>query len=746
MKNRLIAGVLSAAMLSPALAGAATFTVSNLSDSGAGSLRDAITSANASADPTNTIDFSGLAAAANYTINLSTELPSITKSGTTVDGTTAPNFSADPIVQIDGATLGGSDSGLTVAANDCTITGLVITNFPNLGIQIDGSDNTVIQNNWIGVGLDGSTVAGNNTGIWALPGSDNTLIGTDGDGTNDAAEGNVISGNSISQIIINETLFASISNGTIIAGNIIGPSADLTTAITLTSSSVIDLRDCSNSRVGTNNDGTSDTEEANIIGVGGNSVSVIIDGEDSTGNIVAGNWFGTDPTETYTYPSTVGRCVSIGGGARNNMIGGPDAAQRNVMTNNHFGVRLSGGNTQTTLNNTVENNRIEGMTHTGISCTLTEQGTNDASDAPGDGPSDALIVDNLVDGCDTGMAFFGSSPTVHGNTISNSGEWAMRLGLSGFTATNGPDEVGDDYLSRPIIGGTGAGEPNTFQDNPRGIRCHDTVPDNLATLETDNSFTSSHFPATRVAWTGAIEVFDTLGNPVATTVRIEPAAFFSDSLTQGTSDCSGTFGGIIHTITASPSCDTAFTWDEIIQFESFDASTRQQYGPRTINGQVFSWDGDAGTEPLDTGAGYQDGYTLGPFSLNQVAEITVGSITIDDPSVNEPDSGSDTTVTFTLTRNGPLGSEVDVAWTTDDSLDASDGPDFTGDSGTATFGATSDTTAIVVTVNGDDDSESDEQFNITLSGPVNAIIGDATGTATIVDNDGTSVRDWKEIN
>jgi hypothetical protein len=50
-RRSLAAGVVGAALLAPAGAQAATFTVTNTSDSGAGSLRAAITSANGGAGP-----------------------------------------------------------------------------------------------------------------------------------------------------------------------------------------------------------------------------------------------------------------------------------------------------------------------------------------------------------------------------------------------------------------------------------------------------------------------------------------------------------------------------------------------------------------------------------------------------------------------------------------------------------------------------------------------------------------------
>jgi hypothetical protein len=72
------------------------FTVTNLNDSGAGSLRAAITAANAAGTPS-TINFT-----VNGAITLASDLPTITGS-VTIDATTAPTYTAGgpPVVEVD---------------------------------------------------------------------------------------------------------------------------------------------------------------------------------------------------------------------------------------------------------------------------------------------------------------------------------------------------------------------------------------------------------------------------------------------------------------------------------------------------------------------------------------------------------------------------------------------------------------------------------------------------------------------
>src|SRR5258708_33371176 len=73
----------------------ATFTVSSLADSGAGSLRAAIASVNGDNTP-DEIDFS-VAGVIQLT---SGALPAITNT-VKIDGTTAPGFTGAPVVEID---------------------------------------------------------------------------------------------------------------------------------------------------------------------------------------------------------------------------------------------------------------------------------------------------------------------------------------------------------------------------------------------------------------------------------------------------------------------------------------------------------------------------------------------------------------------------------------------------------------------------------------------------------------------
>ncbi|KAA1421813.1 hypothetical protein F0U44_05965 [Nocardioides humilatus] len=110
-------------------------------------------------------------------------------------------------------------------------------------------------------------------------------------------------------------------------------------------------------------------------------------------------------------------------------------------------------------------------------------------------------------------------------------------------------------------------------------------------------------------------------------------------------------------------------------------------------------------------------------------------VSVGDVEVTEGNSGT-TNVTFTLTRSQSLSqpSSVDVE-TWDDTAIA--GSDYVAlPPTTITFAAGEATKSVVVAVKGDTANESNETFSLELTNEVGAVLGDTSGTATIVDNEG----------
>lgn len=204
------------------------FVVTNASDGGPGSLRAALTAANAAVD-TNTITFA-IPGARVHTIAPATPLPVIT-APVIIDGLSQPgSVSMAPMINIDGRfmqnfvsnigdDLPGTNIGLApgfeVAASDVTIRGLGINRFPGPGVFVfNGTNNVRVEDNAIGDGRAGvQTWPNNNVGVWLNY------------STNHVMTRNVISSSEGSGILLVG------GSGTTISGNRIGTSADGLTAL-----------------------------------------------------------------------------------------------------------------------------------------------------------------------------------------------------------------------------------------------------------------------------------------------------------------------------------------------------------------------------------------------------------------------------------------------------------------------------------------------------------------------------------
>jgi hypothetical protein len=165
---------------------AATFTVTNTNDSGAGSLRQAISDASAVAGA-HTITFN-IPGAGPHVITPASALPfvgntdatqpqSITIDGCSQPGSQCGAFPLDLRVQINGINTGNTvnDAVFRVrkTTNGTTIRGLSITNGPSAAIRglrsgyngiFTHPDDLAVEYNYIGLASDG-TAAGNNLGI-----------------------------------------------------------------------------------------------------------------------------------------------------------------------------------------------------------------------------------------------------------------------------------------------------------------------------------------------------------------------------------------------------------------------------------------------------------------------------------------------------------------------------------------------------------------------------------------------------
>src|SRR5262245_14292453 len=309
----------------------ATFTVTNTNDAGAGSLRTAITSANAAGTndsivfsiPTSDPGYS--AGTGKFTINLASALPTIgtaTSGNLLIDGWSQPGYSGAPLIMLDGSGAGNGVSGLTISNAQSTgseIRGLIISNFRDDGIQITaGANNVWIHGNWIGLSDTGAAGAGNRDNGIEVSATGARIGGPT------AADRNVISDNRTFGIVTS-------GNSTIIQGNYIGTTATGTVQLQNMDDGI---------RIGSN----SNTVTGNVIGFKGHDGLEIADGDN---NVVQGNYIGTDPTGTINLAAGSNNsddAIEISGDSDQNTIGGTAVGEGNVLANSAVGagVNVSG--------------------------------------------------------------------------------------------------------------------------------------------------------------------------------------------------------------------------------------------------------------------------------------------------------------------------------------------------------------------------------------------------------------------
>ena len=117
----------------------------------------------------------------------------------------------------------------------------------------------------------------------------------------------------------------------------------------------------------------------------------------------------------------------------------------------------------------------------------------------------------------------------------------------------------------------------------------------------------------------------------------------------------------------------------------------------------------------------------------EIAAGPIPGISITDDAVIEGHVGTVNT-NFTISLSFASSIEVRVNWATSPGT-ATSGVDYIAGSGTAIFPPFTTTQNVQVAVVGDLDPEIDETFSVNLTVPVNATIGDPTGTGTILNDD-----------
>ena len=459
MKAKILLAVLALFFLFSNNAHSNIFTVTLNTDTGTGSLREAIMSANTIPGYDSIYFNIGGNSVADRTITVTTDLPSITEA-VMIDGTTQTNGKSFGVSQskiiLDGVTKSIAQGiriiSSPISGRNTEIYGLYITRFQqgvnitgdlydrciigkgqkgnvlsnnsNFGIYISGADSTYIAGNIIGLDTSGTVKEANGTGVYNITTALATIIGGAGD------EGNIISGNGSYGVRTN-------SSSTIIKGNKLG--TDVTAAIALGNSTALYIESSGSAIIGGNS-----PAERNIIS-GNGSYGVYIA---SSNNTITGNFIGTDATGQTAVPNSTGIYIASGS---NNTIGASNQSLRNIISgNNSYGVYLSASNISVIGNYIGTNVDGTSAVPNGIGI-YASTGTNVI--IGGTSPDRR----NLISGNNNqGVVVAGSGIRVIGNYIGTN--------LTGMSAL--PNQNGVYATSSGMeVGGSNAGEGNLISGN-----------------------------------------------------------------------------------------------------------------------------------------------------------------------------------------------------------------------------------------------------------------------------------------
>ncbi len=384
-------------------------------------------------------------------------------------------------------TIGNTGSGITIAANNCTIGGNtsghrnLISGNAQTGISLTGSTNTV-RGNYIGTDANGVADLGNTQAGISVQNTSNTIGGSS------AGQGNLISGNNGGGVVVTAAA-ASIGiygnrigtdkSGSVTIGNtgsgitiasfnctIGGNTAGHRNVISGNSQTGITLTGSSNAvmgnYIGTDANGVEDLGNTaagiaiqnggNIIGGSGGGQGNLISGNNGGGigtvasaslTVIKGNYIGTDVSGTVAIGNT-GRGIILN--SSGNTIGGSTAGDRNIISGNSTAGMLIAGS-----NNNVMGNYV---------------GTNATGTA---------AIKNNQDG----ISVAGTNNIIGGNSIAGEGNLLSGNGTNGIITTAANNTIKGNYIGTnaagtvavpnlfngvrvqsvsTIVGGTGAGE------------------------------------------------------------------------------------------------------------------------------------------------------------------------------------------------------------------------------------------------------------------------------------------------
>jgi uncharacterized repeat protein (TIGR01451 family) len=598
-----------------------TITVTNLNDSGAGSLRAAITDANTGACSSPcTIEFS-----VSGTINLSSALPAIVVSNLTIDGYTAPGSAANTnafgtasnaVITL-GLNGGGTiATGFDIQETFVKISGFAIGGFTTSGVRFSGDNSGAnVSGCHIGVDTGGTTSWANAYGVIFNASAEASLGGTTPD------KRNIISGNTFDGVQVTAG-----ANTISISGNYIGTNGTLTSALPNNTGITV----CSGCSVGIGQAGIGNVVSGNT----GSGIVLSGSGADVVANII-----GPAGTGTTALPNSTG--IQIAAGATNNTIGGASPSEMNTVSgNSQNGILIDGDS------NEIDNNRI-GIATDGAT-TLSNGGAGiklqgTASNNRIGTSFGNIIKHNTGDGVTATGTGIGNS--IRKGIIAANGNLGIDLGDDGATANDATDgDTGPNnrqnfptIASAQYAAGTLTVSLNLNSSSAVSAAAYlfdiykadaSASPQGLQHLGSSGCMAGNLFANATFGISSAAATGDKI---VATATAFSDGA--CTTVSEGTSEFSPstTIGGDIHWIAGSGNWETAANWSPAIVPTSIDNAIIDAGGTYTV---TINSAAAARSITVGTGSSGTQALTIAPAQ----------SLTISDPST--------VTSTGVLTMNG----------------------------------------------------------------------------------------------
>jgi CSLREA domain-containing protein len=396
------------------------------------SLRSAVTAADG-VTGTDTINFNSAVftgAAATSTIQVDPVADGgniVVFDGVTINGgnNCGPAGAVKPCV---GLHVTSAGDGLDIDNGPTSVNGIAFTGASGDGILSQAAAGSTVTGSWFGVGLNGTTLDPNGTGVAFIPAASGTIGGST------AATRNVFADNTDDAVLLAN------GGGTTVKGNYMGTLPD-GTAVANPGTSGVDIGNSPNSVIGGNATTAGSCDGACNLIVKYSGDGIVFNGPGSNGATISGNFIGLGLNGTADLGNG-GSGIEVGNTAVT--IGGASATQRNYIAGNDD-VGVMG-------------NAVSGLAVTNNYIGLSADGTASIPNTGG----------LLTSGISTA---FNGTGTITGNRLGANGiqvgsNWTVQGNVIGV-GPNGEDLGPTDQPGIRIdgvnntIGGTGAGQGNT---------------------------------------------------------------------------------------------------------------------------------------------------------------------------------------------------------------------------------------------------------------------------------------------